>query len=234
LRGVVLSGPLRNVQALDWDQKVSIPGKTHPLELHFLAVQHWSARWLGDRNTSLWGSWAVIHPDLRFWFSGDLGYSRDTQDIGARFGGFDWAAIGIGAYAPRWFMKKHHIDPQEALQVMRDVRAQAALGIHWGTFEGLSDEPLDQPPQDLARALRQAPDALKFFVVRPGQSCAQGSCPAQRVAQHQGRQQDHGHTDEPIEDLPSLGAGKPGRQVTGTEAQGTEPQHTGATGPGRE
>jgi len=48
IKGAVLQGPARNVIALDWDQHVSIKGQTKNLELHFLAVQHWSARSLGD------------------------------------------------------------------------------------------------------------------------------------------------------------------------------------------
>ncbi|MFM7971426.1 MAG: MBL fold metallo-hydrolase, partial [Betaproteobacteria bacterium] len=54
-----------------------------------------------------------------------------------------------------------------------DVQARAALGIHWGTFEGLSDEPLDQPPRNLAlakqRQQRLGP-AADFFVLRHGQT----------------------------------------------------------------
>lgn len=170
IRGAVLEGTARNVIALDWDQQVSIPGKTHALELHFLSVQHWSARSIGDRYETLWGSWAVIHPDFRFWFSGDLGYSADTRDIGQRMGGFDLAAIAIGAYEPRWFMKDSHINPPEALQVMQEVKAKSAIGIHWGTFDGLSDEPLDQAPKDLEIAKNASPVPLDFFVIKHGQS----------------------------------------------------------------
>jgi L-ascorbate metabolism protein UlaG (beta-lactamase superfamily) len=144
---------------------LSIRGKTDAMELHFLAVQHWSARSLGDRYETLWGSWAVIHPTFRFWFSGDLGYSPDTRDIGERMGGFDLAAIAIGAYEPRWFMKDSHLNPQEALQVMQDVNAKAAVGIHWGTFEGISDEPLDQAPKDLEIAKTKLVAPKNFFRV---------------------------------------------------------------------
>jgi L-ascorbate metabolism protein UlaG (beta-lactamase superfamily) len=170
IKGTVLEGPARNVIALDWDQHANIKGKTKNLELHFLAVQHWSARSLGDRYQTLWGSWAVIHPHLRFWFSGDLGYSPDTREIGQRMGGFDLAAIAIGAYEPRWFMKESHLNPQEALQVMQDVKAQAAIAIHWGTFDGMSDEPLDQPPKDLAIAKAASSVRLDFTVLQHGQS----------------------------------------------------------------
>ena len=153
-----------------WDDVVRWPGHTRELELHFLSVQHWSNRTLLNRNQSLWGSWAIVHPDFRFWYSGDLGYSSEPRDIGARFGGFDAAAIAIGAYEPRWFMHTQHVNPEEAVQVMLDVNAREAIGVHWGTF-ALTDESLDQPPRDLAAALTARglpPD--RFQVMRHGET----------------------------------------------------------------
>ena len=170
VKGAVLKGSACNVIALDWDQHASIKGKTKNLDLHFLSVQHWSARSIGDRYETLWGSWALMHPDFRFWFSGDLAYSRDTKDIGERMGGFDLAAIAIGAYEPRWFMKDSHVNPSEALQVQKDVKAKAAIGIHWGTFDGMSDEPLDQAPKDLEIAKKESSVPLNFFVLKHGES----------------------------------------------------------------
>ena len=83
--------------------------------------------------------------------TGDTGYSKDFRDIGERLGPVDMAFIPIGAYAPRWFMQVMHVDVPEAVQVREDLRAARAIGIHWGTFEGLTDEPLDEPPAVLAR-----------------------------------------------------------------------------------
>jgi N-acyl-phosphatidylethanolamine-hydrolysing phospholipase D len=77
-----------------------------------------------DRNRSLWGSFAVVHPTFRFWFSGDLGYSPATRASASNTGPFDAAAIAIGAYEPRWFMRQQHVNPDEAVQVMLDVRAR--------------------------------------------------------------------------------------------------------------
>ena len=158
------------VVGFDWDDVLRWPGRTRDLALHFLAVQHWSNRTMLDRNQSLWGSWAVLHPDFRFWYSGDLGYSNEPRDIGARLGPFDAAAIAIGAYEPRWFMRTQHVDPDEAVQVMLDVNAQEAIGVHWGTF-ALTDEPLDQPPRDLTAALTARGLPLdRFRVLRHGET----------------------------------------------------------------
>ena len=49
-----------------------------------------------------------------------------------------------GAYAPRWFMRAQHIDPEEAVKAFKIIGARQFVGMHWGTFK-LSDEPLDEP-----------------------------------------------------------------------------------------
>lgn len=80
-------------------------------------MQHWSSRKGWDRMASLWGGYAVLGEQQRFWFAGDTGYCPVFSDIGERLGPFDLAAIPIGAYEPRWFMRPQHINPQEAVQV---------------------------------------------------------------------------------------------------------------------
>ena len=93
-------------------------------------------------------------PGLRFIFIGDTGHTSDFADIGKKHGGFDWAAIPIGAYEPRWFMREAHINPGEAADIFSSLRAKNALATHWGTFQ-LTDEPMDEPPQKLQEAMAQ-------------------------------------------------------------------------------
>ncbi len=144
-----------------------------PLRFTFVPVQHWSKRTLRDTNRSLWGGWVVEGAGLRLIHTGDLGYSQDARDIGSRLGPFDVALIPIGAYAPRWFMKTHHVDVPEALKVRADLRAERAIGMHWGTFENISDEPLDEPPAWLERERAAAGlgrdrfDVMKVGETRP-------------------------------------------------------------------
>lgn len=152
---------------LDWWQEERFGN----LRLVFTPVQHWSQRTPFDRNRSLWGGWAVLAPDFRFWFSGDLGYSRDIGDVGERLGPFDLAAIAVGAYEPRWFMEAFHMNPDEAVRARQDLRARQAIGIHFGTFRGLTDEPLDQPARDLDEARRQHGIAdADFVLLRHGET----------------------------------------------------------------
>jgi L-ascorbate metabolism protein UlaG (beta-lactamase superfamily) len=140
------------------------------LVVHFVPSQHWSARTLLDRDETLWGGFVVEHPRFRLMYTGDTGYSRDFADIQRRFASFDLALIPIGAYEPRWFMAPQHIDPDEAVRIHQELHARQSLGVHWGTFV-LTDEPLDEPPRRLARALREAnlaPDA--FWALHVGET----------------------------------------------------------------
>lgn len=100
----------------------------------FTPAQHWSKRTVSDDNKVLWGSWAVIGPRHRFFFAGDTGFCPVFKQIGAQFGPFDCAAIPIGAYEPRWFMKYQHVAPEEAVQIHQDVQARFSMAVHWGTF----------------------------------------------------------------------------------------------------
>jgi L-ascorbate metabolism protein UlaG (beta-lactamase superfamily) len=107
----------------------------------------------------------------RIFFAGDTGYSaQHFRDIGAKLGPIDLALIPIGAYEPRWFMGAQHVDPDQAVQIHKDVGAKRSLGIHWGTFQ-LTDEPLDAAVDDLAKA--RAGAGVRdddFFVLRHGES----------------------------------------------------------------
>ena len=163
----VCNGERDRIHALDWWQTTYIGA----LRATLLPVQHWSARTLWDRNATLWGAWALEAGGVRFFFAGDLGLSPDVDAIGAACGGFDLAALPIGAYAPRWIMQPYHLDPAEAVAVHQRIGARRSVAVHWGTFEGLTDEPLDEPPQRLVAARAAAGLAPEAFqVIRPGET----------------------------------------------------------------
>ncbi|NII12094.1 MBL fold metallo-hydrolase [Oleiagrimonas sp. C23AA] len=140
----------QHVFELDWYQSHTHRGTRFTC----VPAQHWSARTPWDRNRTLWGGWVMQHHRLSFYFAGDTGYAPQLAEIGQRLGPIDLAALPIGAYAPRWFMSSQHIDPNQAVQLHRELGIGRSLAIHWGAFE-LADDALDEPPRQLKRALRE-------------------------------------------------------------------------------
>ncbi len=114
-----------------------------------LPSQHWSNRLGQAANETLWCAWLLDSGERRYLFAGDSGFFAGSAEYGCRFAPIDVALLPIGAYEPRWFMRYRHMNPQQAFQAWRDLRARSMLGMHWGTFD-LTDEPLDLPPRVLA------------------------------------------------------------------------------------
>lgn len=120
-----------------------------------LPAQHWSRRLGQGTNETLWCSWLLESGDYRYYFAGDTGYFHGFREFGRRFGPIDVAMLPIGAYEPRWFMKDHHMNPEEAYRAFVDLGAHHFLPMHWGTFD-LTDEPIDEAPRELRRAVERA------------------------------------------------------------------------------
>lgn len=140
------------VQAMDWWQSIS-QGRAR---ITFVPAQHWSRHITRrGRDQSLWGGHVLQIGSFSVYHAGDTGYGPDFRAIGDRLGPFTLALLPIGAYQPRWLTRRQHIDPTEAVQAHRDLRARQSLGVHWGSFV-LSDEPIQQPPRDLDEARRAA------------------------------------------------------------------------------
>lgn len=134
------------------------------LKITAVPVKHWSKRSLFSKNNTLWAGWVIHTKDFRFFFCGDTGYTPHFKEIGKRLGPFDLSAIPIGAYEPRWFMRRHHITPEEAVQVHLDIHSKKSVAIHWGTFI-LTDEPLDEPPKRLEKAREEKGISREEFLV---------------------------------------------------------------------
>lgn len=118
---------------------------------------------------TLWSSWAVQHKPAdgstgaSVWFGGDTGYSSIPpgasaeeiaqlppcpafKEIGERLGPFNLSLVPIGAYNKENSFSTMHANPEQAVEMTKDVRARRSLGIHWGTWQ-LSSEPILEPPQ---------------------------------------------------------------------------------------
>lgn len=155
-----------DVIELDWWQ--SLPLNEY-LSLHAVPVQHWSARARHDTNRSLWLGFVLDSADGPVLFPGDSGLGPEFKLIHQRFGPLRFAALPIGAYAPRWFMRDNHMNPDDAVQAHQQLASQCSMAIHFGTFN-LSDEEQFAPLQELDKALaeRQVP-ASEFRPPKPGE-----------------------------------------------------------------
>ncbi len=129
-----------SVTELDWWESTRVG----PLEVAFVPAHHWSRRGLFDACASLWGGWVLTTGEQCVYHAGDTGYGPYFAEIGSRFSGIDTAILPVGAYAPRWFMRPVHIDPEEAVQAAHDIGARIMVPMHWGTFQ-LTCEPVLEP-----------------------------------------------------------------------------------------
>jgi L-ascorbate metabolism protein UlaG (beta-lactamase superfamily) len=147
-----------------------------PLTLTCAPAQHWGGRTFWDRNTRLWCSWAVQSADRSFYFGGDTGLPEEFplfQQIGDRLGPFDLAALPIGAYKPRFFMRDSHVNPREAVQIHRQLSCRKSVAIHWGTFP-LAEEQDHEPPKLLREAIEEVEKeegvVVDFVAIQPGET----------------------------------------------------------------
>jgi len=113
-RSLLAGAGVRRIVELDWwISHACGPGA----EVTLVPALHWSRRSPFETNLRLWGGFMLRAGARLVYFAGDSGY-RDGlfADIGRRCGAPDLALIPIGAYAPRWFMRDAHMDPEEAVR----------------------------------------------------------------------------------------------------------------------
>ncbi|HEY4643670.1 MAG TPA: MBL fold metallo-hydrolase [Bacteroidota bacterium] len=157
---------VHNAVELDWGEEFAIRG----VSVHCEPAQHFSGRSLFDRNSTLWASFALIGKNSRLYFTGDSGYWTGFHDIGEKYGGFDVAAVPIGAYEPRSFMSPVHMNPEEAVQAFLDLKAQHFVPIHWGTYN-LADEPFLEPPHRVRHEAERRDIPLEnFWLMKHGET----------------------------------------------------------------
>jgi len=133
---------ITNVSEHAWWEKETVNGIT----ITAVPAQHWSKRGL-------------------------IGYNEKYfKEIGERFKDITVSLLPIGAYDPRWFMQRFHLNPPEAIRVHQEVGSKHSIGMHWGTIK-MTTEPLAEPPLYLVRETRAAglPDDA-FTIMKIGET----------------------------------------------------------------
>lgn len=138
----------KNVTELDWWQS---PELNLPLKLTYTQAQHWSGRGWHDQMKSLWGGFFIENRNFRLYFAGDTGYGPHFSSIRERLGAPDLSLLPVGAYEPRWFMRDHHMNPEDSVSAHCDLQSALSIGMHFGSFQ-LSNEAIDAHVADLERA----------------------------------------------------------------------------------
>ena len=137
----------RDVNEMDWYDEIEIDKN---LKITFLPAVHWSKRSLTDTNKTLWGNFLIEYKDMKLFFGCDTGVGNIYKDIGNKYGPIDLTFINIGAYnfypiMPYRDKSVYHTNPEEALEVAKNLKSKKVIGMHWGTFV-LSLEPIMEPP----------------------------------------------------------------------------------------
>lgn len=137
----------------DYDFVNSKLNKEQILNITFTPAQHFSSRFLDDKNSTLWGGFVIKSNNKTIYFAGDTGYDIDLfSDIKQKFHKVDISLLPIGAYKPYSF-RYVHMNPEEAVKASKLLGSKINIPIHYGTFI-LSFENYEDPILDLNRALK--------------------------------------------------------------------------------
>ena len=135
------------------------------LKVTLTPARHWGARILHDSHRGF-GGFLLEYAGRTIFHCGDTAYFDGFREIGAR-ANIEIALLPIGAYeAPT--KRDVHMNPEEALQAFRELRAKTMIPMHFGTFR-LSYEPLHEPPLRLLEKALELQLLDKIRVLNEGE-----------------------------------------------------------------
>jgi L-ascorbate metabolism protein UlaG (beta-lactamase superfamily) len=156
---------LTHYSELDWDESVTMKDA----RIYFLEAIHTSRRGMWDTNKTLWGSFLIDSPEGRIYFAGDSAYGTHFRKIYEQYGAPRVSLLPIGAYEPRWFMYRMHMNPDEAVRAHLDLHSQSSIGVHFGLIDN-AGESYDAPVNDLTAArLAHRVETTQFVAPHYGQ-----------------------------------------------------------------
>lgn len=116
------------ITELNWWQEATL----QDIPVAFLPSKHFSGRGLFNRDTTLWGGWAIFGKHTSFYTSGDGGYGEHFKKIGEKYGPFDITLIEGAQYDRRW--SSVHMIPEESVRAHVNVNGKNMMLMHWGAF----------------------------------------------------------------------------------------------------
>lgn len=152
------------ITALDWWQKFESGTQ---LVITAVPTRHFSGRGITNRNTTLWGAFAIKSPEHNVFFGADSGYFNGFKEIGEKLGPFDVTLLEIGAYNKLW--PDIHMGPELALKAHKDLKGKYLLPIHWGTFS-LAFHTWTEPIERLIQAAVNDGEKAQLVLPSPAQT----------------------------------------------------------------
>jgi N-acyl-phosphatidylethanolamine-hydrolysing phospholipase D len=114
-------------QSFEWDG----------VRLTAVPVSHVGFRYGPDAPwmTASFTGYIVEYRGLTVYFGGDTAYDRALfEETRRRFPHIDLALLPIAPIHPRDYMRRTHVDAEEALDAFRDLGAKRLIPIHYDTF----------------------------------------------------------------------------------------------------
>ena len=154
---------LENINEYEWWQTTKI----YDFKIVFTPTNHWSARTLFDRNESLWGGWFLETENYSILHIGDTAKDSVYEEYSSRLSDIDVTFMPIGSYLPRNIEAEYHVDPYEAIEVVKTINTKFAYGIHWGGIF-FQQEPTYEPLEIIENE-RMLNAELNFYTPLPGE-----------------------------------------------------------------
>lgn len=136
------------------------------VSIRAIPVQHHGGRLSGLRLREATG-YLLGGNGGNVFFAGDTAYREDLAEI-TRYGPVQAALLPIGPIYPKWYMRRHHLDPDQAILLGAELDSATVIPIHWGVFR-LGLEGVDSSIERLRKRLPQSSVADRFVILEPGE-----------------------------------------------------------------
>jgi L-ascorbate metabolism protein UlaG (beta-lactamase superfamily) len=130
--------------------QIGIPFSVGALEIVPVPAKHggWRYPWQWWHGFFACGYIVRVGPDSLY-VAGDTAAGSHFQEIKDKYRP-KYALLPIGAYSPEWFLRKRHLNPEEALAAADTLDAEFVVPYHFGTYR-VSLEPVNEPLRRFAK-----------------------------------------------------------------------------------
>jgi L-ascorbate metabolism protein UlaG (beta-lactamase superfamily) len=139
---------------LRWNESARVTTAHGDVLVRSIEVKHWGARLRHDTYRGYTG-FIVEREGRRLLLGGDTAATGAFREH-VRYGPFDAAVMGVGAYDP-WI--RNHCTPEQAVALANDAGARLFVPVHHQSFR-LSNEPFNEPLERTEAALAKEADRL--------------------------------------------------------------------------